>query len=276
MPLEGKFPSHDYKPGDSIYMEWQIAPRIIDEVKAHMKKGAHLFGFKLLSGVSKEELVTAAYDIVLESKATMMFANDAKDLAVVYGVGKDRSAREILREGWLAEEIVKMVSDEYYRTEKRRGTVDATYWLKLQELAEQFKLNFPESQNGMVFGTIAANVGSSGFVTTGRGKRELAEIAFVEEVDHLNRVVYTRGDKKATLNAPLIDHIFKSVPGAKYVVHYHAPEEGLPNLKWAPPGTMRDSIRKVNGSFNISDHGAFLVFDDNRKKKRMIIEGKLV
>ena len=57
LPLEGKFPSHNYEPGDSIEMEWQIAPRIIDEAKAVMKKGAHLFGFKLLGGVEHEAAV---------------------------------------------------------------------------------------------------------------------------------------------------------------------------------------------------------------------------
>lgn len=275
MPLEGKFPSHDYKPGDRFYMDWQIAPRIIDEVKARMKPGAHLFGFKLLSGVPHEELVTAAYDILLESRATTVFANDATNLGLCYGVGKDRSSREVLRE-WLAEEIVKMVNDEYYRTEARPGTVDHTYWLKLKDLAKQYELNFPESQNGMVFGTIAANLGSSGFVTTGRGKRELDEIAFVERVDHENRIVYARGGKKATLNAPLIDRVFKTVPQARYVVHYHEPMDGLPTLPWAPPGTVRDSIRDVDGSFNIDSHGAFLVFDDNRKGKRMIVRGEFV
>jgi hypothetical protein len=272
--LEGKFPSHDFKPGDTFYMEWQIAPRIIDEVKSHMKKGAHLFGFKLLKGVEQEELVTAAYDIVLESRATMVFANDATNLSTCIAVGKDRSQREVLRD-WLAEEIIKMVKDEYYKTEKRPGTVDHTYWLELMELAKEYKLNFPESQNGMVFGTIAANMGSSGFVTTGRGKRELAEIAFVEAVDHEKRIIRTRGDKKATLNAPLLDHIFKSVPDAKYVVHYHEQMDGLPTLPWAPPGTVRDSIRKVNGSFNIDSHGAFLVFKQERKNKRLIVNGKL-
>ncbi|RKY70353.1 MAG: hypothetical protein DRQ14_09055, partial [Candidatus Latescibacterota bacterium] len=44
LPLDGKFPSHDYKPGDHVHMIWMIAPRIIDEVKEVMKSGAHLFG----------------------------------------------------------------------------------------------------------------------------------------------------------------------------------------------------------------------------------------
>jgi hypothetical protein len=50
--------------------------------------------------------------------------------------------------------------------------------------------------------------------------------------------------------------------------------DGLPTLPWATPGTVRDSIRKANGSFNIDSHGAFLVFDNNRKKKRLIVNGE--
>src|SRR3989344_6183826 len=32
-PFKGKFPSHNYKPGDVIPIDFTIAPRVIDEVK---------------------------------------------------------------------------------------------------------------------------------------------------------------------------------------------------------------------------------------------------
>src|SRR3990167_2937312 len=59
-PYVGKFPSHDYKPGDMIPIDFTIAPRVIDEVK-RVAPQTHLFGYKLLSGVSHEELIRAAY-----------------------------------------------------------------------------------------------------------------------------------------------------------------------------------------------------------------------
>src|ERR1035441_6034934 len=75
IPVErfpGKFPSHNYKPGDIIPFSLKIAPRIIDEVKAVAPK-THLFGFKLLSGVPHDELISAAYGVLLESHATAVF-----------------------------------------------------------------------------------------------------------------------------------------------------------------------------------------------------------
>ena len=53
-PLAGKFPSHNYKPGDVIPINFTVAPRVIDDVKKVAPK-AHLFGFKLLSGVPHKE-----------------------------------------------------------------------------------------------------------------------------------------------------------------------------------------------------------------------------
>lgn len=64
-PYQGKFPSHSYKPGDIIPLNFKIAPRVIDEVK-RVAPNAQLFGYKLLSNVSRDELIRAAYGIVLD------------------------------------------------------------------------------------------------------------------------------------------------------------------------------------------------------------------
>jgi hypothetical protein len=272
LPLEGKFPSHDFKPGQKILMEWIIAPRIIDEVKAHMKKGAHLFGFKLLKGVEHEELVTAAYDILLESKATAVFANDATNLSTVHAITKDRGQHEMERV-WISDFIFNRVSEEYYRTEVVGGELDGTHWVLLNDMADKYRIHYKEKHNGMVFGTIACKISQESFVCTGRGKRELDEIALVESVDHENRIVKSVG-KKATLNAPLIDHILKTVPNAHYVVHFHDQWEGLRTLPYATPGTVQDSLRDVKGSFNVEGHGAFLIFTQGTLKEepQMIME----
>jgi len=266
-PLEGKFPSHDYKVGDVIPIDFTIAPRIVDEVKSNMKKNAHLFAFKLLSGATHEELIRAAYEILLESGATAVFANDATELGIIHAVTKERGVHTMKR-GALFYWIKDILKDEYYRTEVEKGTVDQTYWLLLQELAERYRLNFKEVENGMVFGTIAQKISGDSFVTTGRGKRELDEIAYVEAVDHDNRIVRSRGSK-ATLNAPLLDYIFKNSE-ADAIVHYHQQVDGLPTLPYAPPGTVRDSQRKVATSFNVEEHGTFLLFKKVKKGYQQI------
>lgn len=70
---------------------------------------------------------------------------------------------------------------------------------------------------------------------------------------------------KATLNAPLLDWVFKSNPEAATICHYHDYETGYPTLPWAPPGTVRDTQRDVKGSFNIDDHGCIIVYDKDGK-----------
>lgn len=263
MPLEGKFPSHDYKPGDSVYMEWQIAPRIIDEVKARMKPGAHLFGFKLLNDAQQYELINAAYGVLLESGATTVFANDATGLNVVHAVGKDHSARPLLRDS-LASEIVRLVFDKYYHTEVLDEQFDRSYDRVEKDLWELANFSrFHASSEGYIYGTVARRISDGGFVTTKRGKDETKGVVIVKDVDHDNRVVRTVGGK-ATLNAPLLHWLFWSNSDIEYICHYHDYESGLSMAEWAPPGTHRDSVRCCdNGkwSFNIEEHGCVLCYD---------------
>ena len=265
MPLKDKFPSHNYKQGDRIFMEWTIAPRIIDAVKAHMPKTGHLFGFKLLAGQPHEELIRAAYEVLLESKATAVFANDpTKGLENKYIVTKERGVHKV-DFSQLADWIMEILHDEYYSTESilpdYSDVSEATQ--KLKEVIERYRDRFVEVENGMKFGTVAWRVGDdSGFMTTGRGKRELDEITYVREVDHTNKVVRVIGSK-STLNAPLLDSIFQ-MNGSKVqgIVHLHEQLPGFPTYSYAPPGTVRDSLfRPCDRSFNIEGHGCFIFLD---------------
>ena len=276
MPLKDKFPSHNYKPGDRIFMEWTIAPRIIDVVKAHMPKTGHLFGFKLLAGQPHEELIRAAYEVLLESKATAVFANDpTKGLENKYIVTKERGVHEV-NFSQLAGWIMEILHDKYYSTEyysedyiswkeSREEVLEAIQ--KMKEVIEKYRDHFVEVENGMKFGTVAWRVGTDkGFVTTGRGKRELDETTYVSGVDHLNKVVRVIGSK-STLNAPLLDRIFYHQPKVQGIVHLHEQRAGMPTLEYAPPGTVRDSMTRLcEGSFNIEGHGCFILLDKEGKE----------
>jgi len=256
-PFKGKFPSHNYKVGDRIPIDFTIAPRIIDMVKSVAPK-THLFGFKLLSGVSHEELIQAAYGVLLESKATAVFANDAETLLRKYAVTKERGVHP-LEMGELPQWIVQMIKDEYYRTESTGSflkTGDA--YQKAVGLVDKYRDKFVEVEGGLIFGTVAVRSGS-GFVTTSRGKNELSDFTYVRGVDHRGRVVHVSG-KKATLNAPLLATIFEDMRVGE-IIHYHEQLPNLPTFPYAPPGTVRDSIREFGGSFNIAEHGCYLVFD---------------
>ena len=258
-PLEGKFPSHDYAPGDVIPIEFQIAPRIIDAVKEVAPK-THLFGFKLLSGAAHDELIRAAYEIVLASKATAVFANDATNLDVKYAVFKDRSVHEWHAKN-MAGRIRKLVSDEYYRTINQAEDPPVGAEL-MNVMIERFYTRFKIVETGLMFGTVAVRAprNPEAFFTTVRGKQELDGRTYVADVDHEKRLVYS-SRTKPTLNAPLLHRIFTQLPDVHAIVHYHEQEPGLPELPYAPPGTRRDADRLVASSFNIEQHGCFLLFD---------------
>lgn len=256
-PIEGKFPSHNFKPGDIIPIDFTIAPRVIDEVKKNAPK-TNLFGFKLLSGVPLDELITAAYGVLLESKATAIFANDATDLNVVYMVTKERAVHQMPR-NLIASQVMELAKDEYYKT-----IVDYSVHYaksdKLERLVKYYNRDFLQTPEGYVFGTVAVrddrdqyNLG--GFWTTCRGKRELSDQAYVLKVDHVRRIVHA--STKASLNAPLLDNLFKCNPDVNVIVHTHTENPKWPRYDYAPSGTVRDSNRMIYRSFNIKNHGSF-------------------
>lgn len=114
-----------------------------------------------------------------------------------------------------------------------------------------------------VFGSVAVRT-EKGFITTIRGKENLNEYTIVCDVDHLQHTVSVV-DKKATLNAPLLDYLFKNKK-VKVIVHInHEFDNNLQYYKYAFPGTVRDSIRNNKTSFNIKYHGVIYLFNEEGK-----------
>ncbi len=257
-PWKGKFPSHNYKPGDIVPIDFMVAPRIIDEVKRAAPK-TQLFGYKLLSDVSHKELIRAAYGIVLEAGATAVIANDAQNLLQKFAVTKERGIHQMSQFN-LAPWIFDMLTDEYYATAFQPDVYIPKSGLdKLQSYIRLYHDKFVSVESGLIFGTVAVRH-KSGFVTTGRGKRELDSFAYVTRVDHDAKTVHVASDLKASLNAPLLARLFEN-PRVDTVLHYHAQEPNLPTYPYAPPGTVRDTDRRNHTSFNIADHGCMRLFD---------------
>lgn len=276
-PLAQKFPSHNYQPGDVISIDFTIAPRIINTIKESMKKYGHLFGFKLLAGASHEILINAAYDIVMDSGATAVFANDVNDLDSKFAVAKDKSITRINNTIDMNQWIWSILQDRYYSTRYCEGNSTNIFVngdcakQEYKRLVNKYSSEWVEHKNKdnqIVFGTVAVRVGQSdAFITTTRGKKISSENewVFVKEVEHSDKFVFVENKQtKATMNAPLLDYIFKNVrPVVRSIVHYHKQYDGLSTEDWAPPGTCRDSVRNLNKSFNIRGHGCFLLFDNN-------------
>jgi len=253
--IKGKFPSHNYKEGDTIPIDFTIAPRIIDRVKK-VAPQTHLFGFKLLADVEYDELINAAFGVLIESRATSVFANDAMDLMQKYIVCKDGSVHPVMNKE-LPQWILDRMEEKYYHT-TYTSYYPPTGSRKIENIIEKYKSRFVE-KHGMIFGSVAVRSGSS-FMITGRGKKELSSITKVTHVDHASRRLWVDGPVKASLNAPLMDTIFKNYPQVSYIVHYHDHAYGLNKQPWASPGTLEDSQRP-GSSFVIEKHGCVLSFD---------------
>lgn len=127
---------------------------------------------------------------------------------------------------------------------------------------QKFKKKLTEKKynDKYYFGCVAVKT-NNGFITTIRGKQNLNEYTLIENVDHKNHTISVI-NKKATLNAPLLDNLFKNNK-VKTIVHLHEFNNNLPFYDYAFPGTERDSVRDNTMSFNIMYHGVIYLFDKN-------------
>ena len=270
--IEGKFPSHNYKEGDIIPIDFTIAPRIIDRVKKIAPK-TQLFGFKLLSGVNYDELISAAYGVLLESKATAVFANDAMDLMQKYVVTKERGVHPI-HNNEVSQWILDRLDEQYYQTVfEPISFIPDSEKAKFMELVKKYEYLFTHTPEGYIFGCVAKRVklaspmdkGKNSFYTTIRGKDETKDCTIVKEVEHDNRmVVVAQGHARASLNAPLLHKIFEEREDIETIVHYHGNKNDLTTQAYATPGTDKDSLRSImttHPSFNIKGHGCIISFD---------------
>lgn len=246
--IKGKFPSHNYREGDTIHIPFIIAPRVVDAIKKVNPK-VHLFPFKLLSGTSHEELIRASYKMCLDSHATAVIANDARDLNKKYIITKEKSIIEYTDDTY-HEFIRECLNDKYYHTELFEDTQKYTFSIDIN--SSSFK---KEEQSHLIFGCVAERH-EDGFLCSSRGKNSMDDIVFVKSVDDKKLTVHTSG--KASLNAPLLNNLFKNNPNVKYIIHTHTFLNNVNTYEYAIPGTLRDSLRNIKDEeFNIANHGSF-------------------
>lgn len=167
--------------------------------------------------------------------------------------------------------FISLANDDiYYKTMIWSKNIQKENYLEsdlkiFKNYLDQYKASMTKQYgNEYLFGCIAVRTKNDSFITTIRGKKSLNEFTLVISVDDNNHIVNVNG-KKATLNAPLLNHLFEN-KRVKAIVHLHDYNNALPYDEYAFPGTIRDSFRKNNTSFNISQHGFFLLFDKNGKR----------
>lgn len=255
-------PTSGYKPFDKLNVEFYLAPRVIDEMKALNPK-LTLIGCKMTSGASREDLIEAAYQTLLHARCNVVVANDLRsglqDKHLVY---PDHSV--VTHSGAFEQfyqDLDLILSDVHYST-----------WLEFDSnpvvppggffdhLVEENRSEFilRDQQSDRVFGAILIRDVDSYVVSPREKGRMFSSKDATRVLSIKNRVVHVRGSNKATLNAPLLCRVADKY-GSKAVVHIHKMIPDVPEVPYAPPGTARDNEREIPGpSFNIKGHGCII------------------
>lgn len=215
--------------------------------------------YKILNDLNiEDDNIDNLYSELLNKKYQFMILNfnDKK-----YVLTKERSMIPIDNEKLF---LNNFNNDIYYKTiiKKSNINIDKQDLNIYNTYIDKFKDKLTEKRynDKYYFGCIAIKT-DNGFITTIRGKQNLDGYTIVENVDHKNHIINAI-NKKATLNAPLLDCLFKNKK-VKIIVHIHDFDNNLPYYDYAFPGTVRDSIRNNMTSFNIRYHGIIYMFDKN-------------
>jgi len=214
----------------------------------------------VIDNAHKKALATKASAVIVipESLST-------KDYKIVF---KERSVLQQFDKWSLFVNVLKdLINDSFYSTVIDSKTiVDSTELIRFKKLIYMYRHSFKEDSSGYVFGTVAMRSESGGFFTTGRGKKEIDEIIYVSGIDDSELKVYSTPGK-ASLNAPLLNYLFRRWKDVEYIVHSHTFPKDFPEYSYAPPGSVRDSIRKYlrKTNFIVEAHGAYSLFNKDNK-----------
>lgn len=205
--------------------------------------------------------VDKLYEDLLENKWQFIIIN-IKDRK--YVLTKEKSFFEIEND----EKFLKDAKEDiFYKTViEEKCEVQDMDLKRYQSYIERYKTKLEKIKYGnkYLFGSVAVRLDRGGFITTVRGKNNLEDYTIVKSVNHNENIVRVC-NKKATLNAPLLDYLFRN-ERVKVIVHInHEFDNSLPYYDYAFPGTKRDCIRDNSKSFNIKHHGVIYLFDKDEK-----------
>lgn len=204
----------------------------------------------------EEATIDSFYEELLNNRYSFMllYFEDKK-----YVLTKERSLIAISdEEGFLK----RFENDIYYKTIVKERSISVNhedldlFYFYLEKYREQ--LEKKKYGNKYYFGCVAVAT-TNGFITTIRGKERLDDYTLVKGVDHENHTIEVV-NKKASLNAPMLDYLFKNKK-VKVIVHLHDFYDDFNYDEYAFPGTVRDSKRRNTTSFNIKNHGVIYLFD---------------
>ena len=283
----------------------RVIDRMKDACSKYVGKDFTLIGCKMTSGSTYEEMHKMAYKTLLNARCNAVIANDLQGLKSKFIVGKDGSSipyeNDFLE---FYAELMAIIEDEYFETwgMKYNPTfdIDKDEMQRAKDIfdgiVEKYRDRFVKRVDGedKVFGSVAVRVrartpnavrtghdGGGGmdrwseyrnyYLVSPREKGQaftsedavLCCLSEATEFDLQNQVL-TLGFEKATLNAPLMIKFADEVQ-AEAVIHLHEQDPDILTDRYAPPGTVRDTNRKLKFlldvgiakyfGFNIEYHG---------------------
>lgn len=257
-PFRGKMPTVGI--GERMMIPFILAPHVIDEMRRINPK-MHLIGCKMTSGLDPEHTLQAAYEVCLRAKCHCVVANDLANLKQKSLVFPDGTVLPYsVTDPSFLEEIILLLEDRHFSTHlcsfEDRPTSDQKDLF--DRIVSRYQDHFRKSALGgpeRVFGSVAVRCRHVLSLFSPREK----SFGFSSDEAVMGRIVDTtiladRG--KASLNAPLLDQMLRTHPWASAVLHLHTQLPNTPTLPYAPPGTVRDSLRDpLPHTFNIHGHG---------------------
>jgi phosphopantothenate-cysteine ligase len=288
-PVPGKMPTAGFKEGDIINVPFVLAPRVINRMR-QWNPDLTLIGCKMLIGSQPDELVEAAYHVVLTAKCNVVLANDmGHGLKTKRLVFQDRTVIDFDDdfEG-LFRALQGVIDDQHFATIRLESSTSDiladSRWSgdrrRFDEIVEKYRARFTHRQAGSdrVFGGLLVPTGAEGYLLSPREKGEMfssADAAWLPATQNFDkhRVLVAKG-LKATLNAPLLVRMWekwRDHPQVVSVLHLHEQLPRVPTVPYAPPGTVRDNLRDLDHlppSFNIEGHGFIACLDGNHEVVR--------
>lgn len=229
-PVAGKIPSDK----EEITITLVRTPKILDQLRGAYGQESLIVGFKLLSGVSREELIRAALEQNKRAHLNLTVANDLQDLhggmhPVILVTAEGGAINVVGRREEVARLIVEFVRKRsqvtWYHSEKADHLQPASdnellKFSALLKFAQQTHLLYDES------GNVSMMLQNGSLIVTPRQVDKSTtqpQAACIAQVDHQNNIVNYQGEIKASIDTAVNDALYQAFPNIRYMLHFHAP-----------------------------------------------------
>ncbi len=278
-PYEGKFPSHNYSVGEKFNIEFEIAPRVIDQIKKHHPRST-LIAYKLYDS-DNNGLIEAGKKTLFDSLANVVFANHpawAKEKKIV--LTQDGAVFECSFDEH-CEMITDLISSEFFKTE-----IINRHEVELNETDKFIIDNYPTfEKDSRTYGTFAIRKtpaimrspsDRNSFITTTRGKQGgKNNFCLVSDIDYSTRTIFST--KKATLNAPLLGKFLEMNQNFEIVIHGHDLIGDVHHDKYEFAGTDGDlnfAVKKEHSKPILLPQHGYIVGFENLEQFKLFLKDR--